>query len=197
MWFHVIRNPEFPPEVELEKISWGNVSRANYIVMLHVFPGRDVPEWVNFQDKFEKRVHVLNITTLRIDNLTLEDSGRYRARESYRRGRQYDQDFRLRVYGMWRPRPRPTADLLPRPWECPGALLAGFLPDPSLQTGSSPLKLDVMCPSQMQAELRLTPGISHFGASAEWGGNGDFAITLTVPTGLRLLSVTIRCPVLL
>ncbi|XP_035578287.1 SLAM family member 5-like isoform X2 [Zalophus californianus] len=98
VWFHVIRNPELPPEVELEKISWGNVSRANYIVMLHVFPGRDVPEWVNFQDKFEKRVHVLNITTLRIDNLTLEDSGRYRARVCYRRGRQYDQDFRLRVY---------------------------------------------------------------------------------------------------
>ncbi|XP_064449583.1 uncharacterized protein LOC135364630 [Mirounga angustirostris] len=66
--------------------------------MLHVFPGRDVPEWVNLQDKFEKRVHVLNVTTLRIDNLTLEDSGRYRARESYRRGRQHDQDFHLRVY---------------------------------------------------------------------------------------------------
>nr|QRE02482.1 hypothetical protein [Otarine gammaherpesvirus 4] len=56
VWFHVIRNPELPPEVELEKISWGNVSRANYIVMLHVFPGRDVPEWVNFQD------NVLTIT---------------------------------------------------------------------------------------------------------------------------------------
>jgi len=84
--------------VGLEKISWGTVSGLNYIVMLHVFPGRDVPEWVNFQDKFEKRVHVLNITTLRIDNLTLEDSGRYRARESYRRGRQHDQDFHLRVY---------------------------------------------------------------------------------------------------
>ncbi|XP_004416015.1 PREDICTED: uncharacterized protein LOC101382511 [Odobenus rosmarus divergens] len=96
--FHVIRNPELPPEVELEKIAWGIVSRANYIVMLQVFPGRDVPEWVNFRDKFEKRVHVLNITTLRIDNLTLEDSGRYRARESYRRGREYDLDFHLRVY---------------------------------------------------------------------------------------------------
>ncbi|VCW66447.1 unnamed protein product, partial [Gulo gulo] len=37
-------------------------------------------------------------TTLRIDNLTLEDSGLYRARESYTRGRQYDQDFYLTVY---------------------------------------------------------------------------------------------------
>ncbi|XP_077934631.1 uncharacterized protein LOC118521353 isoform X2 [Halichoerus grypus] len=99
VWFHVIGSPELPPEVGLEKISWGIVSGSHYIVMLHVFPGRDVPEWVNFQDKFEKRVHVLNITTLRIDNLTLEDSGRYRAQESYRRGRQHDQDFHLRVYG--------------------------------------------------------------------------------------------------
>ncbi|XP_077934806.1 SLAM family member 9-like [Halichoerus grypus] len=98
VWFHVIGSPELPPKVELEKISWGIVSGSNYIVMLHVFPGRDVPEWVNFQDKFEKRVHVLNVTTLRIDNLTLEDSGRYRARESYRRGRVHDQDFHLRVY---------------------------------------------------------------------------------------------------
>ncbi|XP_045837966.1 uncharacterized protein LOC123927442 [Meles meles] len=96
--FHVVRNPELPPEVELEKMSWGIVSRSNYRVMLRVFPGRDVPQWVNFQDKFEKRVHVLNTTTLRIDNLTLEDSGLYRARESYTRGRQYDQDFNLTVY---------------------------------------------------------------------------------------------------
>lgn len=106
VWFHVIRSPELPPEVELEKISWGTVSGSYYIAMLHVFPGRDVPEWVNLQDKFEKRVHVLNVTTLRIDNLTLEDSGRYRARESYRRGRQHDQDFHLRVYGTWRPLPQ-------------------------------------------------------------------------------------------
>ncbi|XP_077934807.1 uncharacterized protein LOC144382665 [Halichoerus grypus] len=98
VWFHVIRSPELPPEVGLEKISWGIVSGSHYIVMLDVCPGRDVPEWVNFQDKFEKRVHVLNITTLRIDNLTLEDSGQYRARESYRRGREHDQDFHLRVY---------------------------------------------------------------------------------------------------
>ncbi|XP_032174006.1 SLAM family member 9-like isoform X4 [Mustela erminea] len=96
--FLVIRNPELPPEFELEKMSWGVVSRSNYIVMLHVFPGRDVPEWVNFQDKFERRVYVLNIMTLRIDNLTLEDSGLYRVRASYTRGRQYDQDFHLTVY---------------------------------------------------------------------------------------------------
>ncbi|XP_022346431.1 SLAM family member 9-like [Enhydra lutris kenyoni] len=96
--FPVIRKPELPPEFELEKMSWGVVSRSNYIVMLHVFPGRDVPEWVNFQDKFEKRVHVFNTTTLRIDNLTLEDSGLYWARVSLTGGIEYDEDFHLMVY---------------------------------------------------------------------------------------------------
>ncbi|XP_034505998.1 uncharacterized protein LOC117797686 isoform X2 [Ailuropoda melanoleuca] len=96
--FHVIRKPELPPAVELEKISWGNASGSNYIVMLNVLPGRNVPEWLNFQDKFEKRVHVPNTTTLRIDNLTLEDSGLYRARVSYSNGTESDQDFHLMVY---------------------------------------------------------------------------------------------------
>ncbi|XP_045837963.1 SLAM family member 9-like [Meles meles] len=116
--FQVIRNPELPPEVELEKMSWGIVSRSNYRVMLRVFPGRDVPQWVNLQDKFEKRIHVLNTTTLRIDNLTLEDSGLYRARESYTRGRQYDQDFNLTVYEPG-PLPRIRAMVLSlTPGEC-------------------------------------------------------------------------------
>ncbi|XP_045640355.1 SLAM family member 9-like [Ursus americanus] len=96
--FHVIRKPELPPEGELEKISWGIVYGSNYRVMLNVLPGRNVPEWLNFQDKFKTRVHMSNITTLLVDNLTLEDSGLYRARESYTRGRQYDQDFHLTVY---------------------------------------------------------------------------------------------------
>ncbi|XP_072588684.1 uncharacterized protein [Vulpes vulpes] len=97
--FQVLRNPDLPPVDELEKISWGIVFRSNYIDMLQVFPGVDVPEWINWQDKFQKRVHVFNITTLRIDNLTLEDTGLYRARRFYTRGRQYDQDFHLTVYG--------------------------------------------------------------------------------------------------
>ncbi|XP_044942628.1 SLAM family member 9-like isoform X1 [Mustela putorius furo] len=116
--FPVIRNPELPPESELENMSWGVVSRSNYIVMLYVFPGRDVPEWVNFQDKFEKRVHVVNTTTLRIDNLTLEDSGLYRARQSYTRGRQYDRNFHLTVYeAVPRPQIRAT-DLSLTPGWC-------------------------------------------------------------------------------
>ncbi|XP_045640208.1 uncharacterized protein LOC123783487 [Ursus americanus] len=96
--FHVIRNRELPPEVELEKMSWGIALGSNWTAILQVIPGSDVPEWFNFQDKFEKRVHVPNTTTLRIDNLTLEDSGLYRARVSYSNGTQTDQDFHLTVY---------------------------------------------------------------------------------------------------
>ncbi|XP_045837955.1 T-lymphocyte surface antigen Ly-9-like isoform X2 [Meles meles] len=96
--FHVVRNPELSSGAELENMSWGIVSRSKYIVMLHVFPGRDVPQWANFQDKLENRVHVPNETSLQIDNLTLEDSGLYRARVRLTTGIQHDQDFNLTVY---------------------------------------------------------------------------------------------------
>ncbi|XP_047560707.1 SLAM family member 9-like isoform X4 [Lutra lutra] len=98
VWFHMIKNPELPPRSKLKSITWGIINQKIYTPVLQVSPGGDVPRWVNFQDKFEKKVHVLNTTTLRIDNLTLEDSGLYRAQESYTGGRQYDQDFHLMVY---------------------------------------------------------------------------------------------------
>ncbi|XP_038397732.1 SLAM family member 9-like isoform X3 [Canis lupus familiaris] len=96
--FQVLRNPDLPAGVELEKMTWGISSGANYTTLLQVSPGARDPEWVNFQDKFQKRVRVLNITTLRMNNLTPEDTGLYRARDFYSRGRQYDQDFHLTVY---------------------------------------------------------------------------------------------------
>ncbi|XP_044942610.1 SLAM family member 9-like isoform X2 [Mustela putorius furo] len=102
--FHMNRNPEIPPGAKLESITWGVINQKMYTPVLQVSPGGDGPRWVNFKDKFKKRVHVVNTTTLRIDNLTLEDSGLYRAQESYMRGRQYDQDFHLTVY---EPVPRP------------------------------------------------------------------------------------------
>ncbi|XP_077601781.1 uncharacterized protein LOC144216330 isoform X1 [Crocuta crocuta] len=96
--FHVTRRPEVPPEAKLEKISWAVKNDSNYILLLHVSPGVDVPEWVNPQDKFEKRLHVLHTTTLRIDKLTLEDSGWYRARCSFSTGIENAQYFHLSVY---------------------------------------------------------------------------------------------------
>ncbi|XP_045837958.1 SLAM family member 9-like isoform X2 [Meles meles] len=96
--FRTIRNPESSSGAELESITWRIKTGSIYTAILQVSPGGDVPQWVNFQDKFEKRVHVLNTTTLRIDNLTLEDSGLYRVQESYTTGRQYEQYFHLMVY---------------------------------------------------------------------------------------------------
>ncbi|XP_047695689.1 SLAM family member 9-like isoform X2 [Prionailurus viverrinus] len=96
--FRVTRSPESLPGVKLEKISWGIKNKSDYLVLLQVSPGEDVPKWVNFQDKFEKRVHVLNTTTLRIDNLTLEDSGQYWARVSLTGGRETIRYFHLTVY---------------------------------------------------------------------------------------------------
>ncbi|XP_044942611.1 SLAM family member 5-like isoform X1 [Mustela putorius furo] len=102
--FHMIKNPYLPPGAKLESITWGIINQKMYTPVLQVSPGLDGPRWLNCQEKFKKRVHVVNTTTLRIDNLTLEDSGLYRAQESYMRGRQYDQDFHLTVY---EPVPRP------------------------------------------------------------------------------------------
>ncbi|CAK7309510.1 SLAM family member 8 [Vulpes lagopus] len=96
--FQVLRNPDLPAGVQLEKMTWGMFSGGNYTILLQVSPGARNPEWVNWQDKFQNRVRVLNITTLRMNNLTLEDTGLYRARGFYTRGRQYDQDFHLTVY---------------------------------------------------------------------------------------------------
>ncbi|XP_077607739.1 CD48 antigen-like [Crocuta crocuta] len=102
--FHVTRRPEVPPEAKLEKISWAVKNESNYILLLHVSPGVDVPEWVNPQDKFKERLHVPNTTTLRIDKLTLKDSGWYRARCSFSTGIENAQYFHLSVY---EPVPRP------------------------------------------------------------------------------------------
>ncbi|XP_032447719.1 uncharacterized protein LOC115505306 isoform X5 [Lynx canadensis] len=102
--FVVTPSPESLPGVKLEKISWAIKNKSDYLLLLLVSPGDDVPTWVNFQDKFEKRVHVLNTTTLRIDNLTLEDSGQYWARVSLTGGRETNRYFHLTVY---EPVPRP------------------------------------------------------------------------------------------
>lgn len=119
MSFNVTQSPELAPGLKLEKISWAIKNKSDYVLLLHVSPGEDVPKWVNFQDKFEKRVHVLNTTTLRIDNLTLEDSGQYWARVSLARGRERNRYFHLTVYGRWWLLPQyiPTPSFCP--WECP------------------------------------------------------------------------------
>ncbi|XP_014647208.1 PREDICTED: SLAM family member 9-like [Ceratotherium simum simum] len=93
--FRVIKEPE----TKLEEISWGFGPGLKYRVMLRVHSGaEEAPTWVSLQAKYKQRVHVPNITSLRIENLTREDSGPYRARASLTGGLESSQIFHLIVY---------------------------------------------------------------------------------------------------
>ncbi|XP_060976471.1 uncharacterized protein LOC133040592 isoform X3 [Dama dama] len=85
-------------EADPEEVSWGFGPESNYRVLLRVRHGTDTPTWVSLQDKYQHRVHVPNVTSLRIENLTPEDSGQYRARVSFTGGRELTQVFHLTVY---------------------------------------------------------------------------------------------------
>ena len=106
--FHVTKKQEADPE----EVSWGFGPELNYRVFLRVHRGKDTPTWVSLQDKYQQRVHVPNVTSLRIENLIPEDSGQYRARASFIGGIEFNQVFLLTVYGK--------RHLLTRPY--------GFLP---------------------------------------------------------------------
>ena len=93
--FHVTKKQEADPE----EVSWGFGSESNYRVFMRVHRGKDTPTWVSLQDKYQHRVHVPSVTSLRIENLTQEDSGHYRARASFTRGIEFNQVFLLAVYG--------------------------------------------------------------------------------------------------
>ena len=95
MLFHVIKKQEADPV----EVSWGFGPQSNYRVLLQVRRGADTPTWVSLQDKYQQRVHVPNVTSLKIENLTPEDSGQYRARASFTGGMELNQVFLLTVYG--------------------------------------------------------------------------------------------------
>ncbi|XP_059790309.1 SLAM family member 5-like [Balaenoptera ricei] len=92
--FHVIRKQE----ANLEEVTWGFGPDSNYRVLLRVYAGADAPTWVSLQDKYQQRVHVPGILSLKIENLTPEDSGLYRARASFTGGIELNQVFPLTVY---------------------------------------------------------------------------------------------------
>ncbi|XP_019489788.1 PREDICTED: SLAM family member 5-like isoform X2 [Hipposideros armiger] len=96
--FHVTRELEGDSEAQLEQIEWRFGPETTYTVLLRVGSGGDLPTWVGLQDKYRHRVHVPNMRSLLIENLTTEDSGQYRARGSFTGGRGFTQVFQLTVY---------------------------------------------------------------------------------------------------
>ncbi|XP_070640395.1 SLAM family member 9-like isoform X3 [Bos indicus] len=92
--FHIVKKQEADPE----EVSWGFGPELNYRVLLRVHRGADTPTWVSLQDKYQQRVQVPNVTSLKIENLTSEDSGQYRARASFTGGMELNQVFLLTVY---------------------------------------------------------------------------------------------------
>ncbi|KAI4579509.1 hypothetical protein MJT46_000877 [Ovis ammon polii x Ovis aries] len=92
--FHMIKKQEAEPE----EVSWAFGPESNYSVLLQVHRGADTPTWVSLRDKDQQRVHVPNILSLKIENLTCEDSGQYRARASFPGGLELAQVFLLTVY---------------------------------------------------------------------------------------------------
>nr|XP_020756737.1 SLAM family member 5-like [Odocoileus virginianus texanus] len=91
--FHVIKKQEADPE----EVSWGFGPQSNYRVLLRVHRGAGTPTWVSLQDKYQQRVDVPGLMYLRIENLTLEDSGQYRARASFAGGIEFTKIFHLTV----------------------------------------------------------------------------------------------------
>nr|CAI9691418.1 unnamed protein product [Rangifer tarandus platyrhynchus] len=92
--FHVIKKQEAEPE----EVSWGFGPESNYSVLLRVHRGADTPTWLSLHNKYQHRVHVPNNLSLKIENLTCEDSGHYRARVSFTGGLELTQIFLLTVY---------------------------------------------------------------------------------------------------
>ena len=95
MLFHAIKEREADPE----EVSWGFGPQSNYRVLLRVCRGAETPTWVSLQDKYQQRVHVTNVKSLKIESLTSEDSGQYRARASFTGGKEVTKVFHLTVDG--------------------------------------------------------------------------------------------------
>ncbi|XP_053462380.1 T-lymphocyte surface antigen Ly-9-like isoform X2 [Nycticebus coucang] len=95
--FHVTEKPGVVPEADLEKLLWSFGPESGYIKMFEV-SWDELPRWVGLQEKLKQRVHVPNLTSLRIENLTLEDSGQYRAEATLTGGKGFVQVFHLMVY---------------------------------------------------------------------------------------------------
>lgn len=103
--FYVIKEPG----TKLEEISWSFGPESNYRVMLEVDVTAEKQKWISLQNKYGKRAHIPNMTSLEIKNLTHDDSGQYRARVRFPGGKEFSQVFHLTVYGMSSTHPMATS----------------------------------------------------------------------------------------
>ncbi|XP_012513932.1 PREDICTED: SLAM family member 9-like [Propithecus coquereli] len=85
-------------EAELEELFWSFTPESDYRIMFRIQRGIQAPTWFSLQDKFQQRVQVPSLSSLKIENLTLEDSGQYRAQARLTEGREVMQVFHLTVY---------------------------------------------------------------------------------------------------
>ncbi|XP_071474405.1 uncharacterized protein [Marmota flaviventris] len=91
----VIQEPEDP---KIQEISWGFASDSNSTFMLRLQNGKEDPLWFSLQDKYKQRVQVPSMSSLRINNLTSQDSGQYWALIMFQTGREIKAVFHLTVY---------------------------------------------------------------------------------------------------
>ncbi|XP_069933603.1 SLAM family member 8-like isoform X1 [Oryctolagus cuniculus] len=96
--FHVVQHPGWAPGEKLEEISWGFGPESVHRVILLVPSGAASPTWVSLEDKYKPRLHVPNMTSLVIENVTSQDSGQYRAQIRFTGGLLSTQVFCLTVY---------------------------------------------------------------------------------------------------
>lgn len=74
---HVIEKLRVDVGAELEEVLWALGTLSNHTQLLQVHSGADSPTWLKLQDKFKQSIHVPSMSSLRIENLALEDSGQY------------------------------------------------------------------------------------------------------------------------
>ncbi|XDB49069.1 hypothetical protein AB1E18_002652 [Capra hircus] len=171
---HVIKKQEAEPE----EVSWGFGSESDYRVLLRVHRGADTPTWVSLQDKYRHRVHVPNVTSLRIENLTFEDSGHYWARASFTGGIEFNQVFHLTVY-----EPVPLPHIL--------------LESPSITPGWCNVTLECRAPGNTEG-LKVTWESEGLPRELEWSGTpgpAPSSWSLTVNVSLSQPNASLTCVV--
>ncbi|XP_047419762.1 SLAM family member 9-like isoform X1 [Sciurus carolinensis] len=90
--------PEPGEHTRVEESFWGYGPESQSILLLRIRNGKEDPQWFGLEDKYKQRVQVPNMTSLRIHNLTSQDSGQYWTQFTFPKGRLIKLVFHLDVY---------------------------------------------------------------------------------------------------